>query len=144
MRISDWSSDVCSSDLKGKLSHDIIKRCPYLPVPSVLTRRFGSIEAAYNAVGFQPRRHYQVNDIGLPYSDEELLDQIRRIYREQERLTIDIIDKYPLTPRLSYFIARFGGFRNLVRRSEVHTYELQSLMRTSYAVFSWKKQKLHE
>src|SRR3546814_14503437 len=85
MRISDWSSDVCSSDL------------------------------AYNAVGFQPRRHYQVNDIGLPYSDEELLDQIRRIYREQERLTIDIIDKDPLTPSRSYFIARFGGFRNIVR-----------------------------
>src|SRR3546814_18944699 len=129
MRISCWSSDVCSSDRplsmqeltdglarllaeKGKLSHDIIKRCPYLPVPSVLTRRFGSIEAAYNAVGFQPRRHYQVNDIGLPYSDEELLDQIRRIYSEQERLTIDIIDKDPLTQSRPYFIAWFGGFRN--------------------------------
>src|SRR3546814_1431172 len=126
MRISDWSSDVCSSDLKGKLSHDIIKRCPYLPVPSVLTRRFGSIEAAYNAVGFQPRRHYQVNDIGLPYSDEELLDQIRRIYREQERLTIDIIDKDPLTPSRSYFIARFGGFRNIVRLADRKSTRLNS------------------
>src|SRR3546814_10267829 len=26
-------------------------------------------------------------------------------------------------------------------RSEEHTYEIQSLMRTSYAVFGWKKQK---
>lgn len=100
---------------KGRLSHAIIKKCPYLPVPSVFTRRFGSIEAAYNAVGFKPRRHFQVNEAGLPYSDEELLDQIRRIYREQERLTIDIIDKDPLTPSRSYFIARFGGFRNIVR-----------------------------
>lgn len=100
---------------KGKLSHKIIDRCPYLPVPSVLTRRFGTIEAAYRAVGFTPRRHYQVNDAGFPYSDEELLDQIRRIYREQGRLTIDIIDKDPLVPSRSYFIARFGGFRNIVR-----------------------------
>src|SRR3546814_4854663 len=30
-----------------------------------------------------------------------------------------------------------------VRRSEEHTSELQSLMRTSYAVFCLKKQKLH-
>src|SRR3546814_3996812 len=29
-------------------------------------------------------------------------------------------------------------------RSEEHTSELQSLMRTSYAVFCWKKKKLHQ
>jgi DNA invertase Pin-like site-specific DNA recombinase len=100
---------------KGKLSHSIISRCPYLPVSSVFTRRFGTLEAAYRAVGFKPRRHFQVNDAGVPYSDEELLDQIRRIYRENGRLTIDIIDKDPDVPSRSYFIARFGGFRNIVR-----------------------------
>src|SRR3546814_7721954 len=31
------------------------------------------------------------------------------------------------------------GRRNAARRSEEHTSELQSLMRTSYAVFCWKK-----
>src|SRR3546814_6655697 len=31
----------------------------------------------------------------------------------------------------------------LIFRSEEHTSELQSLMRTSYAVFCWKKQKKH-
>jgi DNA invertase Pin-like site-specific DNA recombinase len=100
---------------KGRLSHSIISKCSYLPVPSVFSRRFGSIEAAYRAVGFEPRRHFHVNSAGLPYSDEELLDQIRRIYREQGRLTIDIIDKDPDVPSRSYFIARFGGFRNIVR-----------------------------
>ncbi|WP_282950479.1 MULTISPECIES: recombinase family protein [unclassified Sphingopyxis] len=100
---------------KGKLSHAIITKCRYLPVPSVFARRFGSIEAAYTAVGFTPQRHFQINDAGLPFSDEELLDQIRRIHREQGRLTIDLIDKDPLVPSRSYFIARFGGFRNIVR-----------------------------
>jgi DNA invertase Pin-like site-specific DNA recombinase len=100
---------------KGRLSHQLIDRCPYLPVPSVFTRRFGSIEAAYKAVGFQPRRHFQVNDAGLPYSDEELLDHIRRIYREHDRLTLGLINRDPLTPSRAYFIARFGGFRNIIR-----------------------------
>lgn len=100
---------------KGKLSHAIISKCPYLPVPSVFSRRFGTIEAAYRAVGFEPRRHFQVNDAGLPHSDEELLDQVRRIYREQGHLSIDLIDKDPHVPSRSYFIARFGGFRNIVR-----------------------------
>src|SRR3546814_12888657 len=55
---------------KGKLSHAIITKCRYLPVPSVFARRFGSIEAAYAAVGFAPQRHFQINDAGLPRSEE--------------------------------------------------------------------------
>lgn len=100
---------------KGRLSHNIIKACPYLPVPSVFTRRFGSIENAYRAVGFEPRRHYQVNDVGLPFTDEELLDMLRRIYRERGRLTLGDIDKDPSVPSRSYFVARLGGFRNAIR-----------------------------
>src|SRR3546814_14873747 len=99
---------------KGKLSHAIITKCRYLPVPSVFARRFGSIEAAYAAVGFAPQRHFQINDAGLPFSAEELLDQIRRIHREQGRLTIDLIDKDPFVPSRSYLHSRFGGFRNIV------------------------------
>src|SRR3546814_9202262 len=39
------------------------------------------------------------------------------------------------------FVPRISGIRYGVRRSEEHTSELQSLMRTSYAVFCLKKNK---
>src|SRR3546814_1980678 len=35
------------------------------------------------------------------------------------------------------------GVRYAIERSEEHTSELQSLMRTSYAVFCWKKKNNH-
>src|SRR3546814_6612204 len=37
--------------------------------------------------------------------------------------------------RLLHFRSEVAGYRGQVRRSEEHTSELQSLMRTSYAVF---------
>src|SRR3546814_1900438 len=43
-----------------------------------------------------------------------------------------------------WFHAVIGGIHHGVRRSEEHTSELQSLMRSSYAVFCLKKKKTHE
>src|SRR3546814_7994354 len=46
-----------------------------------------------------------------------------------------------LRPQMNDAVERVVGKRAFERfRSEEHTYELQSLMRTSYAVFCWKKQ----
>src|SRR3546814_4874662 len=42
------------------------------------------------------------------------------------------------------FVARFIGGHNIIDRSEEHTSELQSIMRTSYAVFCLKKQNTNE
>src|SRR3546814_2396949 len=93
LRISDWSSDVCSSDLLhhraavvGLRQHDAVRR---------------------------PRHH-----------PREVVQGERRVER---------IDAHP------ELLARAVGMR--LQRSEEHTSELQSLMRTSYAVFCLKKKK---
>src|SRR3546814_6767986 len=83
MRISDWSSDVCSSDLLS-LCHPVF----YLE----LLRIGGGLNRVRNLVA------------------EIVLDPSRREWR-------------------------------VCVRSEEHTSELQSLMRTSYAVFCLKKKK---
>src|SRR3546814_7894346 len=43
--------------------------------------------------------------------------------------------------RLCFVDVRLVGVQQLLERSEEHTYELQSLMRISYAVFCLKKKK---
>src|SRR3546814_4663648 len=102
MRISDWSSDVCSSDLRkaerrrGGLAFkggDRSDASPYLRFRAHQVDARGQSDA--QPVGDQPR------DFGL----------------------------------------RPG----IMRRSEEHTSELQSLMRISYAVFCLKKKtKTHQ
>src|SRR3546814_5723648 len=40
--------------------------------------------------------------------------------------------------------AAFAALKNVIARSEEHTSELQSIMRSSYAVFCWKKKSTQE
>src|SRR3546814_9231348 len=90
MRISDWSSDVCSSDLKTSLraAHDAARA------------ESGAAEVVFfDEPGFVTEGSWS------------------NVFVERDGVL--------LTPP----------------RSEEHTSELQSLMRTSYAVFCLKKKK---
>src|SRR3546814_1335495 len=111
MRISDWSSDVCSSDL-------IARQC--IPVDEhSLGDREGerrirvAIDAAQR-IGCYRQRARGDGERG----------RIGRILREAEAV-----------------IAAVAGQPAAGHRSEEHTSELQSLMRISYAVFCLKKKK---
>src|SRR3546814_6290555 len=106
MRISDWSSDVCSSDLPGP----VVARRQH--------RRDGDrtdgLRRKCARLSLQPR---------VPAGPDRHADA-----RAQGRMT--------MAAGLSIFdISGRAMSAQLVRRSEEHTSELQSLMRNSYAVF---------
>src|SRR3546814_7661157 len=111
MRISDWSSDVCSSDLDGSAFGQEAARRDHgrqsLPGRYPAARRFLSARPA------RPRQHRRRNDSAGA-------DQ-RGIRQDEEGRR------------------RAVGDRVQPVRSEEHTSELQSLMRISYAVFCLKK-----
>src|SRR3546814_9550721 len=110
MRISDWSSDVCSSDLtiaaRLKLSNAERKRLAAAQAPID--------EATSEALAYRRGANGAVDALLLADSPAE---------------AARIADWAP--PGLP-----IGGgalVRRGVKRSEEHTYELQSLMRNSYA-----------
>src|SRR3546814_10720964 len=109
MRISDWSSDVCSSDLSGRGSG-----ARHL-APQRLSGRGGrGISAAPFPLSFGLLRVADADPCARP------------VGRRRRPVRAGIAQRpYRLAP------AR--------RRSEEHTSELQSLMRISYAVFRLKK-----
>src|SRR3546814_5504185 len=102
MRISDWSSDVCSSDLEGDLRHD-----------AAFAERG---DEAVGILAFFLHAHrcgHQAHACVVSGSRRRsggICDQIKHI-----------------------------GNSISQDRSEAHTSELQSLMRTSYAVFCLNK-----
>src|SRR3546814_8743017 len=104
MRISDWSSDVCSSDLQTILAD------------TQRDRRRQQRDAAGDKFG-SLRRHILELVGGEVDADTEL----------GERMFVDIVRVNMLAQR------------RCTSRSEEHTSELQSLMRSSYAVFCLKK-----
>src|SRR3546814_4438589 len=116
MRISDWSSDVCSSDLAAAGPD------PWLA--GVGARIYGRDRAPVG--GFPPRDPVASRLRLFGKADGRQME--RRAYRGR-------VGRADARDRLRPL------FRAGRRRSEEHTSELQSLMRISYAVFCLKKKK---
>src|SRR3546814_10152831 len=141
MRISDWSSDVCSSDLPP----DLRGEAPGPDRPARLRGRrysdphtraqpcFGPsfVEAADSRIGGGSALNAQ-REIGEYYSRQTVLPEIGLLGQQVlARSKVLVIGAGGLGSPLLMYLAR----------SEEHTSELQSLMRISYAVFCLKKKK---
>src|SRR3546814_8237552 len=114
MRISDWSSDVCSSDLKFAIEdqrrgHDKVTEFTLTPTGRGAIKRNVQITQTYDV-------EYGWNLIGR-YAGL----YVSRHVGDDMKLGLS---------RLSNMLA---SVPNIDYRSEEHTSELQSLMRTSYA-----------
>src|SRR3546814_1424447 len=127
MRISDWSSDVCSSDLRGvadgatlaSLFEDPVQQSA-LAAP-VGDMRWNNVDALLHTLGND--RFWastSISRVQLGGLDRLLV------------VASDVSEQRQLTELLGY---------QATHRSEEHTSELQSLMRISYAVFCLKKKK---
>src|SRR3546814_6286001 len=118
MRISDWSSDLCSSDL-GRII-----------VNAELCRR---IVVARHDVRFLDARAALQFNCQPAYAAVSLIFDFRQQKRNIEaHLVFHCCCPLPINPRMSERAATEA-------RSEEHTSELLSLMRISYAVFCLKK-----
>src|SRR3546814_6371914 len=115
MRISDWSSDVCSSDLSGCSDGGNVL-LPFCRVPRA-ARSIEAFVASLFANWAEPSSFRSRND-GIQIGT-------RLRIAGSEIVTEDSMKTQAV----------------VVARSEEHTSELQSLMRISYAVFCLKKKR---
>src|SRR3546814_7600994 len=120
MRISDWSSDVCSSDLLGAWSG------------ARLVFTSGATEALALALSRTRADHVLVG------ATEH--DAVLRAAPDAPRIAVDRSGLADLEA-LRRELGGSGPALVAVQRSEEHTSELQSLMRISYAVFCLKKKR---
>src|SRR3546814_7065545 len=128
MRISDWSSDVCSSDLW--MSRDLGEGYVVSNVPEYLTRvvRGGIVIATHKAVvGKASTPTPQLNPMATGVIINPTWTLPRSIINEGIGATIA---NNPASARRQGYTWTGKG-----KKSEEHTSELQSLMRISYAVF---------
>src|SRR3546814_8731701 len=129
MRISDWSSDVCSSDL-GLVHHRAVR----------LQRVAGVEGTGLHGVDMQVHRQFGQRIVGafLHADGAEHGTGHRHVAgagrrHDLQRLALEVLHRLGVEAGLGDKL-----------RSEEHTSELQSLMRISYAVFCLKKKKTYK
>src|SRR3546814_1595102 len=138
MRISDWSSDVCSSDLVDRVLRDrqkkplVVRRVEGVHSPSDLARTVETI--GWVPVDSTVRVSDVPNIVGTLGGSKLYGDGAAAPIRE---LIQNGLDAITARRRLQGRPPKWGELQ--VARSEEHTSELQSLMRISYAVFCLKK-----
>src|SRR3546814_6207196 len=117
MRISDWSSDVCSSDLEA--------------APSVT--QLGAAPLVTSGVTYYDFATGQTVQIATTTGGNPFL-------RAEQRRDLKLGLNWEV-PRVDGLRSSIDYNHNRSDRSEEHTSELQSLMRIAYAVFCLKKKK---
>src|SRR3546814_5494657 len=126
MRISDWSSDVCSSDLGEKLAEHL--DAPRQP------QRIGRGGVAFGCDDRLSQRAQVRRQVPAPARIGQVVEQpaarpARHREHQQVRFAFQLAKRQGADNRLAD-IAKADQQR-VGRRSEEHTSELQSLMRTS-------------
>src|SRR3546814_7084656 len=138
MRISDWSSDVCSSDL-GDAAFSALRQ-----------RHIGNVDRRADIEAGQRNHDFfrnvrrvddQVEVVTDDVEHAAALDAGRGVFIDETDRDVDV-DGRMLADAQEIRVKRAIAHRvELHVRSEEHTSELQSLMRSSYAVFCLKTTK---
>src|SRR3546814_4976673 len=127
MRISDWSSDVCSSDLQSeRQAHEEV----------------AGAEAVHQGAEDHEEHHVGGRDVQHQAEHAFLRVQVGQHPAPGIAAMGDILGQQVSVDRVEQEHAgqcRQGD----AHRSEEHTSELQSLMRISYAVFCLKKKNIN-
>src|SRR3546814_1391194 len=137
MRISDWSSDVCSSDLAGP---GFSRTANDLQTDVDQYRIAGEIEAGNHRIKIGAEwNHADVFNLFVQNATGQLVFQNVDDLREGILSNGTSTFTNPQTVVDGDAVGAFGQFSATgANRSEEHTSELQSLMRISYAVFGLK------
>src|SRR3546814_7134807 len=135
MRISDWSSDVCSSDLRTwewDYRAGTLRLLPDGALPEADPAHVVKLGFQADADG-RHTTHFPRIPARIDGEELQFLFDTGATFRLDEAAAVKLGDA-SVRQRAGNFITRE------VLRSEEHTSELQSLMRISYAVFCLNKQ----
>src|SRR3546814_10748663 len=133
MRISDWSSDVCSSDLMTVAKSHILYQCH--DVTALIAQGDNAIGAIVGDGWYASPFGWRIERYGFGPAPRRFRAQIRLDYGDGSREWIATGPDWTIAPSPILTSEIYDGE---TYRSEGHTSELQSLMRTSSAVFCLK------
>src|SRR3546814_7175143 len=144
MRISDWSSDVCSSDLRSTPRPRDGEKLK-VSVQIATRNRLKPLCRAISSVLSQDYPEFEILVLDDASDSANVCEAVRAAFSDPRIRCFRNEEWSGIAAARSRMMELGDGdiYCSIDDRSEEHTSELQSLMRTSYAVFCLKK-KIHD
>jgi hypothetical protein len=102
---------------KGRLSQILINAAKDAPSAETVIDRFGSLTAAYAAVGYEPPARPPFGMNGKHWSQKALLSGLQNLYATQGYVSARLIDGCPDLPSSCYIREHFGSLAEATRQA---------------------------
>lgn len=100
---------------RGYLTSNLIDSCPYTPSTKTLYRLYGSMQAAYGAVGYRSERWDRRPKTERVSSKEDVLAALRAVYEREGHVSEAMLNADPSLPAAALCRYHFGKLTNAYR-----------------------------
>jgi DNA invertase Pin-like site-specific DNA recombinase len=118
-----WSKEAIIKSLQsllaqqGRLSQALINAAKDTPAAETVVYQFGSLKAAYAAVGYEPPPRPPFGMNGKHWSQKALLSGLQNIYSTRGYISVHLIDACPDLPSAWYIRKYFGSLAEATQQA---------------------------
>jgi DNA invertase Pin-like site-specific DNA recombinase len=121
---------------EGRLSQKVINMAQGAPAAETIVNRFGSLAAAYAALGYKPPAIPPFGMNGKYWSRDAVLRGLKKLYAAEGRVSNRLIDGFPGLPSSDHVRRRFGSMPEAMRQAS-----LPVLSHRQILLHAWERRK---
>ncbi|WP_174247926.1 hypothetical protein [Bradyrhizobium sp. S69] len=141
-RFRHWEKEAIAKSLrtlpaqKGRLSQTLINEAEGVPAAETVVNHFGSLHAAYAAIGYEPLATIPFGMNGKYWSNEAVLRGLKKLYAAQGRISTRLINSFAGLPSAVHIRRHFGSLPDAIRQAG-----LPVLSHSQIPKRSWNRRK---
>jgi len=121
---------------KGLLSQALINDTEGAPSAETVVNHFGSLHAAYAAIGYKPPARPPFGINGRYWSEKAVLTGLQKLYAAEGRISNHLIDSSPGLPSEVYIRRHFGSIPDAIRQAGLPVLSHSQIQRRA-----WRRRK---
>jgi DNA invertase Pin-like site-specific DNA recombinase len=121
---------------KGHLSQALITHTEGVPAAETVVKHFGSLHAAYAALGYKPPARPPFGINGRYWSERAIVTGLQKLYTAAGRISGRLIDGFPGLPSQAHIRRHFGSIPDAMRQAGLPILSHSQIQRGA-----WKRRK---
>lgn len=101
----------------GRLTQVLINHTEGAPATATIIRCFGSLTAAYTAIGYKPPPRLSLR--AKYWTNKRVLSGLRRLYNVRGYVSNRLIDDFPSLPSYHYIRRHFGSLQEVLKQARL-------------------------